>query len=463
MSDAATQTDTSSQNLIGKYEALMEPLDTQIKTGKNTALDLGVLLRSREALYRKSGSDSRAFIAHTSTKTGLSRAVLQRLRRIGHIPEEVRQVLTGTKIANRQDLLVELADKIERDGITLEEALQAAWDLVVNPPKYGPRTTPKVQQPTSAIEVAAPEPAVELGVVVIEGLPIAMAFPDGQPRIQDLELGRRLGFSRQRDVRKLIKDLIAGGHLSASELRDRPSQTPRSAGRPSDERWLDEEQALFVATQAGTPIARTISRQVVRAFVAARRELNKPVLDKELVGRLEAALGPLYSKMEQTEKRLGALERNGLGSYTMVMVPKVEREDAGYSMEALNKALIEKGYNISENDTAIRTIAARLGLIGDDTYGFWNKHNDSVNRKLSESWRFNDAGAGALQPFVVQYCELKSTHEAAKESAPREKALQEVINNIHPIGVGKHAFLTRTLDVLVRNPFPGLRGVGDAS
>ncbi len=68
---------------------------------------------------------SRDFTNDTAKKTGISRAVVQRLRRIGRLPAEVRSVLFHTKIADRQDLLVWLSDKVE-EAATPEERLALA-------------------------------------------------------------------------------------------------------------------------------------------------------------------------------------------------------------------------------------------------------------------------------------------------------------------------------------------------
>ena len=446
------------------------PIDEELKGGNwLNELERAELLAEREARYLAASLSPHDFIKDTAEKTKLSRAVLQRVRRITRLPKEVVAVLKGTKIADRQDLLVWLSDQIDDRALSIEDALLETRKLIENPPAYGPRSTPKRSTPAEIAEASTKqlEAAGELNVEILEGLPIALTFPDGKPRIQDLELGAQLGFSRARDIRKLIGDLVAGGHLLANELCDRPSQTPRTAGRPAKERWLDEEQALFVTTQAGTPIARTITRQVIRAFVAARRRLDKPAADLAFAGRIGERLVnevviPLDGQLKQIERRLVALEGQGsFGSKTMLLVPQVDPEDAGYSMEALNRALSEKGFNISENDTALRSFAAKLGLIGDLNYGFWNAHSDRVNRSLSDSWRFNDVGAQALEPFAIDYCKRKMQYEEEGQPAPRDRALKEVLDTIVRIGTGEHVLLTRTRALKARQPFPALRGPND--
>jgi len=140
-------------------------------------------------------------------------------------------------------------------------------------------------------------------------------------RIQDLELGRRLGYERLRKIRALIKSRIAGGFLVFDDQRGAAPQKPRTRGRPAGEYWLTEEQAFFVTTQSGTARARTLTLQLVRVFVTARRALHKPILDMELVGRVEGALALLVAKYEQIE-RMAMLESSGaFGVRALVLIP----------------------------------------------------------------------------------------------------------------------------------------------
>lgn len=436
----------------------LESIDARLKGGDwLDELERADLLAQREQCYRALGANPNDFIKDTAEKTGITRSVLQRVRRITKLPGEVWGLLRGTKVADRQDLLVQLADRTST--MDMETALAATRHLIENLPAHGPRSTPKKAALQAPAEVE--EAPAQLRIEVLEGLPISMAFPDGEPRIQDLSLAQALGYRSKYKIRELVKELLAGGHFAPNELLPAPGKSSPTAGRPGAERWFTEEQALFITTQAGTPTARTITRQVIRAFVAARRLQNKPAENLYLIGRIglcvEGAVEPLQTRLEQIDKRLGALERSGFGARTMLLVPQVDPEEAGYSMEALNRLLAENGFNISETDTAIRTIAAKLQIIGDTNFGFWNAHSDRVNRSLSDSWRFSDAGGAALESYVTKYCELKMQYEAAGESAPNRKALQEVLDTITPIGVGEHTFLTRTRSAKPRQPFRTLR------
>lgn len=429
----------------------MVVIDDRIRHGENDELGRGVLVESRWRLFEAAGGKERDFTKHTAEKTGLSRAVVQRLHRIGRLPSDVRSVLFGTKVADRQDLLVELATRIEVNPTMLEEAVAFARELVENPPKYGPRTLKRgVPVERAANDIVLHDQRLE--IAIFEGMPLAMGFPDGLPRIQDLELGRRLGYGRPRDIRHVVKELIASGHLTLAELR---GGAPRPVTSASNEHWYTEEQALFITTQSGTPVARGITKQVIRAFIEARRS----IINVNVVSRLQAIDLQLHGFSKSIDDRLAAIEKRGFGTRGLLLIPQVDPEEAGYSMESMNRHLIEKGYNISAVDTAIRSIAGHLRIIGDTDYGFWNAHNDTVVRgtPLGESWRFNDSGTAAIQPYAQLYVELKAKYEEAGEPAPRETALNETLDKVTPRGTGKYENLTRTR-AQRPPPFTNIRG-----
>lgn len=459
MSTENSDTDTHANKTAARP---IEVVDSILKGGEwADELERARLLDERETRYLLAGGGSNDFIKDTSEKTGITRSVLQRVRRITRLPREVMALLKGTKIADRQDLLVQLSDRVV--SMDIETALAAAQNLIDNPPARGPRSAPKtapvdVHAATATAMMATPS---ALNIELFEGVPISLAFPDGQPRIQDLELANQLSYGSKYKIRELVKTLIAGGHFSPNELLPAPGKSSTTTGRPGVERWFTEEQALFITTQAGTSTARAITRHLIRAFIAARRTLSKPQMDLAHIQHVESAVQPLFEQLIEVNKRLAVLERGGgFSTRPMLLVPQVDADEAGYSMEALNKALIEKGYVISETDAAIRAFAGKLGLIGDLTYGFWNAHSDRVNRSLSDSWRFNDAGAQALEPHVLSYCKRKMQYEEESQPAPRERALKEVLDLISPIGNGEYALLTRTRTGK-RAPFPALRGPND--
>lgn len=69
----------------------------------------------------------------------------------------------------------------------------------------------------------------------------------GEPRARDLDIAERLGFDRPRDIRKLIERHAA--ELATFGVCATVAQNHGGGrGRPSTEFWLNEEQALLIAT-----------------------------------------------------------------------------------------------------------------------------------------------------------------------------------------------------------------------
>jgi hypothetical protein len=122
----STSTDTLPTDSSTKTTTLtpLETIDACLKGGDwLDELERAKLLDERETRYLLTGAAASDFIKDTSEKTGITRSVLQRVRRITRLPKEVMARLVGTKIANRQDLLVQLSDRVA--PMDLETALAA--------------------------------------------------------------------------------------------------------------------------------------------------------------------------------------------------------------------------------------------------------------------------------------------------------------------------------------------------
>lgn len=115
-----------------------------------------------------------------------------------------------------------------------------------------------------------------LSVERFDGWPLATAgFEDGQHRILDVELARRLGFGRPRDIRKLIERLAAAGELPGVFQRATVARKELSGNlieTPVLEYWLNLEQAIFVTAKSETKTANEILRAVIAVFLKAQRE-----------------------------------------------------------------------------------------------------------------------------------------------------------------------------------------------
>lgn len=91
-----------------------------------------------------------------------------------------------------------------------------------------------------------------------------------EPRIQDLRLAERLGFSRPRNIRKIIEN-------NADELRrygtlvcSNTEQTSEG-GRPGIEYRPNQAQSLLICMFSQTPIAADVRQEIITVFLACKQ------------------------------------------------------------------------------------------------------------------------------------------------------------------------------------------------
>lgn len=103
---------------------------------------------------------------------------------------------------------------------------------------------------------------------------VVLADVEGVSRVRDLDVAERLGFERPRNIRKLItrhrSDLERFGPICSIWSK------PGRVGRPSEEFWLNEDQAVFITAKSDTPTAADVTVMVVRLFTAWRRGHLEP-------------------------------------------------------------------------------------------------------------------------------------------------------------------------------------------
>lgn len=150
---------------------------------------------------------------------------------------------------------------------------------------------------------------------VMNGFELALFEDSREPYIPDVELGKRLGLSRHRDLRRLIRRWYDSGHLTdtrcvrRSQCEDRnsrhggansphggvntgsaPYRAARRPGRPAEEEYfLGEADTLFIVTKSETPLATQITRQIIDVYMAWRRgPLAQPKNDPAIAQALTA-------------------------------------------------------------------------------------------------------------------------------------------------------------------------------
>jgi acetone carboxylase gamma subunit len=141
-------------------------------------------------------------------------------------------------------------------------------------------------------------------------------FDDGQPRIRDIDLAVALGYKVPAQIRRLIKDhreqLEEFGIITAAVINT------GERGRPAEEHWLTERQALLLCTWAETDKADDVRKVLVEAFVQFRHGALVPVAEtretrvltiqeRDISAFIQPLLKPLESRLavvEDTTQRI---------------------------------------------------------------------------------------------------------------------------------------------------------------
>lgn len=104
---------------------------------------------------------------------------------------------------------------------------------------------------------------------------------DDEPRLQDVILGEGLGFSRPRAIRQII-DRNSLELQTYGGLPRRVANRSSRGGRPTEEAFLNEPQALLICMFSNTPRAAAVRKMLIDVFMEYRRgKLDKPVHVRE--------------------------------------------------------------------------------------------------------------------------------------------------------------------------------------
>lgn len=100
-------------------------------------------------------------------------------------------------------------------------------------------------------------------------------WPDGEPRLRDLDAAERLQFNRPRDIRPLIERIWPENKRPF--LRDTVSRRNVRGGGVQEfkvtEYWLTEAELLKLCARARTTVAEAILDEMIAVYLAVRRHL----------------------------------------------------------------------------------------------------------------------------------------------------------------------------------------------
>lgn len=98
---------------------------------------------------------------------------------------------------------------------------------------------------------------------------------EGEPRVHDIRLGELLGFAKPVSVRRIIRrhagELRRHGAVISTVEKTLSLRGRRGEGRPAEDFYLNEPQALVVCMHSQTPEAVELRAQIIEVFMAWRR------------------------------------------------------------------------------------------------------------------------------------------------------------------------------------------------
>lgn len=117
-------------------------------------------------------------------------------------------------------------------------------------------------------------PSSDSGAVAdtLPGLSLSVRsdFDDKVPRVRDVDLGRQLGMAHPLDIRGTIKE-HADFLNKIGFLARRPQNHGGGKGRPTEEFWLNKEQAYYIASLSKTEAGKQTLLMLVKAFSVFER------------------------------------------------------------------------------------------------------------------------------------------------------------------------------------------------
>lgn len=143
---------------------------------------------------------------------------------------------------------------------------------------------PPLMLPPAAIVETAQGGEDEFGVLIPDGMVLAnfhgvvLAIPpgsEGDALLYDLDLGRRLGLTRPRDIRKTIQEMVGEGILPGLLPRARQARGKNQHGEAGTVEtsgyWLREKEVVKVIMRSRSAVAYALIDEIADGFLAWQR------------------------------------------------------------------------------------------------------------------------------------------------------------------------------------------------
>lgn len=188
-------------------------------------------------------------------------------------------------------------------------------------------------------------------------------FDDG-PRARDIDIAKALGFVRPRDIRQLIeRNLSEIEGFGLALCRTAPIRSGKGRVTEVKEYWLNEEQALLIASISDAERAPEVRRMLIRVFVAWRRGDLPPHPANVAVPHNVQVSVAREARLQYKMFRSVARDIGLKGNQAVLSANRATKLTTGFDvMGALGITHIDAVVN--EPDLIPSSIALRLGVSG---------------------------------------------------------------------------------------------------
>jgi len=185
--------------------------------------------------------------------------------------------------------------------------------------------------------------------------------------IEDLELGRRLGYERPHSIRKVIRKMLEIGQIKPQEVFSIRQKPGMAGGRPGETFFLNQKGALKAVARSEAPKAIEITEEVIDVYLAARKGESQPrhqdgvtvpFKRAETVTRSTLALCKMFGTALGMARAIAVEEvrrATGLDLSRLIAGNQVEEvpltptrlgEEAGLSGADMNRVLLHNGLQV---------------------------------------------------------------------------------------------------------------------
>lgn len=222
--------------------------------------------------------------------------------------------------------------------------------------------------------------------LAIDGWELVKFEGEDEPRILDTDLGQRLEYGRERNIRKMIKKLHEDGKLPGvlRALRRERTQMPTGGVRETEVEayYLDERNALRVIRHCDTEKADSVMEEVISVYLKVKRAA-------QVIGvtpmQLAEALEPLVLKLKENGIALDRLAATN--SDTCLRVMRLEAAQVGPGI--INKHQREHIKTTIDKIASMRAIVERSSHQS-SRMRVENELRNAINfpRTIGGAWRY---------------------------------------------------------------------------